>query len=66
MRAWLPRPEPRAGRRQGIGDLRGWLTIVTGGSASTLCAGAGYGAVTAIRALTDPNRLAKAVPSWVA
>jgi len=49
-----------------VDGLPGLLVIVDGQPATVLAFTVADGAVTAIRALTDPDRLAQIVPSWVA
>ena len=49
-----------------VDGLPGLLVIVDGQPVTVLAFTVANGAVTAIRALTDPDRLAQIVPSWVA
>ena len=49
-----------------VDGLPGLLVIVDGQPVTVLAFTVANGAVTAIRALTDPERLAQIVPSWVA
>ncbi len=62
----------RVGARPGtllpavVDGLPGLLLIVDGRPVTVLAFAVVNGSVTAIRALTDPDRLAQIVPSWVA
>jgi RNA polymerase sigma-70 factor (ECF subfamily) len=49
-----------------VDGLPGLLVIVDGQPVTVLAFTVASGVVTAIRALTDPDRLAQIVPSWVA
>jgi RNA polymerase sigma-70 factor (ECF subfamily) len=57
---------PGALRPAVVDGLPGLLVIVDGQPVTVLAFTVANGAVTAIRALTDPDRLAQIVPSWVA
>ena len=60
-----PRPETRAYPAVIDGDP-GILVMVGGRPVMVMAFTVAGGAITAIRTLTDPDRLAQAVPSWVA
>jgi RNA polymerase sigma factor (sigma-70 family) len=57
---------PGALRPAVVDGLPGLLVVVDGQPVTVLAFTVANGAVTAIRALTDPDRLAQIVPSWVA
>ena len=60
-----PRPEARA-HPAVIDGVPGILVMVSGRPVMVMAFTVADGAITAIRTLTDPDRLAQVVPSWVA
>ena len=60
-----PRPEARA-HPAVIDGVAGILVMVSGRPVMVMAFTVADGAITAIRTLTDPDRLAQVVPSWVA
>ena len=60
-----PRPDARA-HPAVIDGIPGILVMVSGRPVMVMAFTVGDGAITAIRTLTDPDRLAQVVPSWVA
>ena len=65
MMAARPRPDARA-HPAVIDGVPGILVMVSGRPVMVMAFTVGDGAITAIRTLTDPDRLAQVVPSWVA
>jgi RNA polymerase sigma-70 factor (ECF subfamily) len=61
------RPRPEAHAHPAVIDgVPGILVMVSGRPVMVMAFTVGDGAITAIRTLTDPDRLAQVVPSWVA
>lgn len=65
MRGARPRPGARA-HPVLVDGVPGVLLTVRGRPVTVMAFTVTGGTVTAIRALTDPHRLAQVVPSWVA